>query len=73
MVWNSKRVPAAKKPKYTYGVRLFICPHCNRKQHMKPDDQTGAIIRCTSCYGELKVVMNSEIDDNLFDCRVEEA
>ena len=60
-----------KKPKYTYGVRLYICPHCSRKQHMKSDDKKGAAIKCTSCHQTVTVVANVEVDDDLFDCRVE--
>ena len=71
MVWNSKRVPAARKPKYTYEVRLYICPYCGRKQHMKPDDKAGATIKCTSCYKDLLVKRNLEVEDNLYDCQVE--
>ena len=59
------------KPKYTYGVRLYICPYCGRKQHMKPDDKKDATIKCTSCYESLKIVANTEIEDDLFDCRVD--
>ncbi len=60
-----------RKPRFTYGIRLFICPICERKQHMKPDDKHDAIIHCTSCFGELKVIKNIEVDDDLFDCAVE--
>ncbi len=71
MVWNSRRVSGARKPKFTYGVRLYICPYCDRKQHMKPDDKHGATIKCTSCYKDLKVNKNLEVDENLYDCQVE--
>ena len=71
MVWCDKIVSKVKKPQYTYGVRLYICPHCSRKQHMKADDSQGAIIKCTSCYGDVKVLANSEVEDNLYDCRAE--
>jgi len=71
MVWHDIVGNSPKKPKYTYGVRLYMCPHCKRKQNMKSDDSNGAVIKCTSCYKDVKIIMNSEVEDNLFDCRVE--
>jgi len=60
-----------KKPRFTYGVRLYVCPSCGRKQHMKSDDKAEAIIKCTSCHDSLRVISNHEVDDDLYDCRVE--
>ena len=73
MVWNSRRVPAPNIPKRTYGDRLFVCPYCNRKQSLKPDDQRGSIIKCTVCYKDLLVKKNLEVEDSLYECQVEKA
>ena len=61
-----------KIPKYIYGIRLYICPSCGRKQRMVSDDKAGAAIECISCYARLKVVINYEVDNDLYDCHVAE-